>query len=229
MSELLTPGRDICGIDQADFPTPEEIDAILAEEGLARYEHIPTEATEYAPDNTPKAFRIGELEDDDPLDEAASRFSVGNTIQLPTSATKMPSGWPPYGGAQSDRAWNARTLDTVQRIRRKVPGIVCATYAGHGRTGIWYGIDAMVSHFTQAANNAEEDAGDRLCNWVIRNWRVLNVNYVIYWNYMNDGNGWFSYEPLRRRWAGGSQNLVSSRHYDHLHIQVDSPYIAGNE
>ena len=107
--------------------------------------------------------------------------------------------------------------------------VICATYEKHGRTGIWYGIDVMFSRFTEACSTAEREAANDFVGWCMRNWYVLRLNYIIWDDNMNDGLGWFPYGPLRRRWGSGSQNPVAAKHKDHVHLQVDSPFIAGNE
>jgi len=229
---------NICGA----FPDKEVVLDFIDKNNIEVFDHIP---------DSEKAIQVG-LEPADPilenpLTDAAENlvgaitgedaevnltasFKVGRKIILPDST---PTGWPPYAGARNGHAWHDRTRRTVGLIRRKAQSksgrpIVCATYIGHGTTGIKFGIDAMVSKFGQKANNAEENAGDRLVNWALRNWGKLNLNYIIWWNWMNHGQGWFDYEPIRRQWSGGSQALVPSRHLDHGHFQVDSPFIAGN-
>lgn len=156
---------------------------------------------------------------------------IGEKLALPKGTPRMPGGFlagsRPYPGAT--RNWSSLSLTQVRRIRNKAPGIVCSTYFNHGRTGEAWGIDAMVSPFNRLANAAQERLGDHLSDWAIRNWNWLNLNYVIWWNWMNDGAGWFSYEPFRRQWSGGSQNRVTSKHKDHWHGQVDNPWVPGNE
>jgi hypothetical protein len=168
--------------------------------------------------------------------EPTAALNTGTRIILPDSVPTewSPNNRKPYLGARRGTAWHPRTRHTVALIRDKVRNrdgkkIICATYVGHGRTGIKFGIDNMVSTFTQKANSVEENAGDKLSNWAIKNWNKLNINYMIWWNWMNDGAGWFDYEPIRRQWDSGSPNVVASRHLDHVHIQVNSPFIAGNE
>lgn len=225
-----------CG---AVTPSKEELSQFVAGEGLERFNYIP---------EADKTLKVG-VEPDENIEKLslldaaagssellAGAFSVGSKIILPDSTPVEwnPAHNKPYYGARRGSAWHPRTRLTVGRIRRKVQSkngkpMICATYIGHGRTGIQFGIDAMISQFTQKANKAEEEAGDRLVNWAVRNWNKLNLNYIIYWNWMNDGAGWFDYEPIRLRWDSGSPNVVASRHYDHAHFQVNSPFIAGNE
>lgn len=144
-----------------------------------------------------------------------------------TLPSGTPRNYPPYPGATKN--WSPRTRAVVHQIREKAPGVVCATYEGHGRTGEPWGIDIMVSKFNEKANHAQELFGDALCNWLLAHWSEFHINYAIWWNYMNDGAGWFDYEPYRLKWAGGSQTLVTSRHLDHIHISISSPYLPGNE
>jgi hypothetical protein len=202
-------------VKQADcglyVPTRAELDA----QGVERYEVHPKM------EGRKTGVRVGDAALIERLMLAAG--FVGRRITLPAST---PQTWPPHDFAT--KRWSDRTKRQVARIKRKAPGIICSTYAGHGRTGERWGIDAWVSRIHQKANAAEEDAGDRLCEWIIRNWTVIRCNYVIWWNWMNDGAGWFDYEPWRRT-GSGSQELVTSRHLDHLHITVDNPHVAGNE
>ncbi len=179
--------------------TPDELDTL----GIERYEEIPN-----------KGSAVG---------RALSGVG-GEELILPRGA---PRTFPPFPGATKN--WNARTERVVRLVKEKAPGVICATYRNHGRTGEPWGIDIMISQFNQKANAAQENFGDILCNWAVKNWAWLNLNYIIYWNWMNDGTGWFDYEPYRLQWASGSQNLVSSRHQDHLHFQVDNPFRAGND
>lgn len=153
-------------------------------------------------------------------------FELGRKLELPKGT---PRRFPPYPGAT--KRWSDRTRQQVHRIERKAPGVICATYAGHGRTGEPWGIDIMISPFHDRANQKQEDFGDALCNWLVRNWEEMHINYIIYWNWMRDSKrgGWFSYEPYRLKWGGGSQNIVTSRHLDHLHVQINNPHIRGNE
>ncbi len=164
-------------------------------------------------------------------------FDLGKKLELPKGTPHMPHGYErgvrPYPGATRD--WAGRTKNQVERIQRKVPGVVCATYAGHGRTGEAWGIDVMVSPVHQRFSHAQKEFGWELCRWLLRNWDSMHLNYLIFDNFMNDinGQGWFDYEPLRRDWIrrsnGGSPNVVTSRHRDHVHIQIDNPHIGGNE
>ena len=229
-----------CG---GNLPNGYTLRAFLQEEGIRRHQYIPDNGKSINVGTTP----TDSIPDDELFGDAknylasisdrlAASQPVGERIILPDSVPTVwnPLNGQPYYGAKRGRAWHYRTRRTVGLIRRKVVNssgipVRCATYDGHGRTGKPFGIDVLLSTFTQQCNSQEEAAGDALCNWVIKNWSRLNVNYVIWWNWMNDGNGWFDYEPVRRKWDSGSQNLVASRHLDHLHIQIDSPFIVGNE
>lgn len=153
-------------------------------------------------------------------------LKIGHKMQLPKGT---PREYPPFPGATKN--WSVRSRIQVARIKAKAPGIVCATYASHGRTGEPWGIDIMVSPFHNLFNNEQKQFGWDLCNWIVRHWDEFHLNYVIYDNLMNEinGNGWFSYEPYRKDWGGGSQQLVTSRHRDHIHLQIDNPHVAGNE
>jgi hypothetical protein len=55
----------------------------------------------------------------------------------------------------------------------------------------------------------------------MNNFAEMHLNYVIWFNQMNDGVGWFGYEPFIG--FGGDPNFVTQRHQDHVHIQVMNP------
>jgi hypothetical protein len=148
---------------------------------------------------------------------------MGNKLEL---APGTPRNFPPFGGAT--RLWSERSRQQVLRIRRKVPGIVCATYRHHGRTGMPWGIDIFVAPFRQKANEAQKRLGDGLVRWLLNNWSEMHINYIIWFNRMNDGAGWFDYS----RWSkpasqggfpGGDHDMNTRRHEDHVHIQVMDP------
>lgn len=186
-------------------PTPEEINALGVER---RGVH-------------PNFERYDDLEEED-LQEG--EFSIaatrGKVLRL---APGTPRSYPPYGGASRD--WGATAMGTVRKLRDKAPGIVLATYEGHGRTGKKYGIDYFVAPFRKKATRAQEELGDRLCNWAVRNWAWLDLDYIIWWNWMNDGQGWFDYTPWSKPahlggWPGGDPDMNTRRHEDHGHLQV---------
>jgi hypothetical protein len=141
---------------------------------------------------------------------------MGHHLELPGGT---PRHFPPFLGAT--QRWSERTRHQVRRIRRKAPGIVCATYRHHGRTGEPWGIDVMVSTLHQMANDREKALGNGLVRWLMNNFAEMHLNYVIWFNQMNDGAGWFSYEPFIG--FGGDPNIVTQRHQDHVHIQVMNP------
>lgn len=147
--------------------------------------------------------------------------NIGEKLALPKGTPRGPDEWPPYPGATKN--WSELSWEVVRAVRQKVPGIICSTYEGHGRTGEPWGIDIMVSPFNRRANPEQEQLGDAISDWALANWSGLHINYIIWWNWMNDGESWFSYEPYRKQWSGGSQNLVTSRHMDHVHIQILNP------
>ena len=82
---------------------------------------------------------------------------MGNRLELPRGT---PRHFPPYPGAT--QRWSERTRQQVRRIRRKAPGIVCATYRSHGRTGEPWGVDIMVAPFNQKANAPRRPWATRL-------------------------------------------------------------------
>ena len=154
---------------------------------------------------------------------------MGHHLELPGGT---PRHFPPFLGAT--QRWSERTRHQVRRIRRKAPGIVCATYRHHGRTGEPWGIDVMVSTLHQMANDREKALGNALVRWLMNNWAEMHLNYVIWWNRMNDGAGWFDYSPWSKPasqggWKGGSPDMNTRRHEDHVHIQVMNPNRGPNQ
>src|SRR5215212_9398035 len=116
----------------------------------------------------------------------------------------------------------------------EAPGIVCATYRFHGRTGQTWGVDIMVAPFKQKANAPQKALGNALVRWLMNNWVEMHLNYVIWWNRMNDGAGWFDYSPWSRPasqggFPGGSPDMNTRRHEDHVHIQVMNPNRGPNQ
>jgi hypothetical protein len=203
-------GRFVPGLD--------EIDEIQAELGIERTAEHP----EF--DMEPEEDEGLELEGT----EVDGQALIMGAVQAMGRKLKLPSGtprhFPPFGGAT--QRWSERTRQQVMRIRRKAPGIVCATYKGHGRSGEAWGIDIMVSPLHQRAEGPQKQLGNALARWLMNNFPEMHLNYVIWFNQMNDGAGWFNYEPFRLA-ASGSKHPVTSRHLDHVHVQIDNPFIAG--
>jgi hypothetical protein len=161
--------------------------------------------------------------------EQEEGFGLGTRLDLPNGT---PRHFPPYPGAT--QRYSERTRQQVRRIRRKAEGIVCATYRNHGRTGEPWGVDIMVAPFNQKANAPQKALGDALVRWLMTNWVQMHLNYVIWWNRMNDGEGWFDYSPWSKPasqggWKGGSPDMNTRRHEDHVHIQVMNPNRGPNQ
>ena len=161
--------------------------------------------------------------------EQEEGFGMGTRLDLPNGT---PRHFPPYPGAT--RRWSERTRRQVRRIRRKAPGIVCATYRSHGRTGQTWGVDIMVAPFNHKANAPQKALGNALVRWLVNNWVEMHLNYVIWWNRMNDGAGWFDYSPWSKPasqggYPGGSPDMNTRRHEDHVHIQVMNPNRGPNQ
>ena len=153
----------------------------------------------------------------------------GTRLRLPKGT---PRHYPPYPGAIQH--YSERTGQQVRRIRLKAPGIVCATYRNHGRTGGPWAVDIMVAPFNQRANAPQKALGNALVGWLMENWVEMHLNYVIWWNRMNDGEGWFDYSPWSKPasqggWKGGSSDMNTRRHEDHVHIQVMNPNRGPNQ
>jgi hypothetical protein len=51
------------------------------------------------------------------------------------------------------------------------------------------GIDVMVSTLHQMANDREKALGNALVRWLMNNFAKMHLNYVIWFNQMNDGAG----------------------------------------
>jgi hypothetical protein len=161
--------------------------------------------------------------------EQEEGFVMGTRLDLPNGT---PRHYPPYPGAT--QRYSERTRQQVRRIRLKAPGIVCATYRNHGRTGQPWGLDIMVAPFNQKANAPQKALGNALVGWLMNNWVEMHLNYVIWWNRMNDGAGWFDYSPWSKPasqggWKGGSPDMNTRRHEDHVHIQVMNPNRGPNQ
>jgi hypothetical protein len=161
--------------------------------------------------------------------EQEEGFGMGTRLDLPKGT---PRHFPPYPGAT--QRYSERTRQQVRRIRQKAPGIVCATYRNHGRTGEPWGVDIMVAPFNQKANSPQKALGNALVRWLMNNWVEMYLNYVIWWNRMNDGEGWFDYSPWSKPasqggWKGGSSDMNTRRHEDHVHIQVMNPNRGPNQ
>jgi hypothetical protein len=161
--------------------------------------------------------------------EQEEGFGMGTRLDLPNGT---PRHFPPYPGAT--QRYSERTRQQVRRIRLKAPGIVCATYRNHGRTGEPWGVDIMVAPFNQKANSPQKALGNALVRWLMNNWVEMYLNYVIWWNRMNDGEGWFDYSPWSKPasqggWKGGSSDMNTRRHEDHVHIQVMNPNRGPNQ
>ena len=206
-------------------PGPDEIDEILARLGIERTaEHpdFPMEPEEGLLAEDDFELEGAELEGAG-IASMAMLQGMGRKLELPPGT---PRNFPPFVGAT--RLWSERTRQQVLRIRRKAPGIVCATYKGHGRTGMPWGIDIMVSPLHQMADARQKRLGDALKRWLENNFSEMHINYIIWFNQINDGAGWFSNEEFRLLF-GGSDDPVTSRHQDHVHVQITDPHRGPNQ
>jgi hypothetical protein len=194
-------------------PGPDEIETTLAELGIERTAEHPEFAME-----PEEGFELEGTELDDNVLVMGAMHGMVNQLGIPSGT---PRHFPPFLGATQH--WSERTRSQVRRIRRKAPGIVCATYKNHGRTGEPWGIDIMVSPLHQMANDSQKHLGNALVGWLMNNIAEMHLNYVIWFNQMNDGAGWFSYEPFVG--FGGDPNPVTQRHQDHVHVQVMNPLL----
>ena len=119
-------------------PEPDKIERTLAGLGIERTDQHPEFTLEHE-----EGFEVERAE----FHSIALLQGMGNRLDLPNGT---PRHFPPYPGAT--QRYSERTRQQVMRIRRKAPGIICATYRSHGRTGEPRGIDIMVAPFTQKAN-----------------------------------------------------------------------------
>ena len=200
-------------------PGPEEIEETLARLGIERTAEHPEFDAE-----PEEGFELEGTESDGGMTLVMGAIhGMGKRLELPSGT---PRDFPPFAGAT--RRWSERTRHQVRRIRRKAPGIICSTYLNHGRTGERWGIDIMVSPLHQVANDGQKRLGNALVGWLMNNFSEMHLNYVIWFNQMNDGAGWFSFEPFVGFAGefGQSASLtgpVSQRHQDHVHVQVMNP------
>jgi hypothetical protein len=166
-------------------PEPNELEWVLAGLGIERTAQHPEFTQEPEEGFVYEGFEYEgfEFEGTD-FETIALLQGMGNRLDLPSGA---PRHFPPYPGAT--QRWSERTRQQVRRIRRKPPGIVCATYRNHGRTGQTWGVDIMVAPFKQKANAPQKALGNALVRWLMNNWVEMHLNYVIWWNRMNDGAG----------------------------------------
>jgi hypothetical protein len=222
--ETTATGKDIGQVLHGPFcgrfvPDPDELDETLAELGIERTAEHPEFAMEPDEGFAEEDFELegAELEGAE-FESMVTLQGMGRKLALPSGT---PRNFPPFAGAT--RLWSERSRDQVLRIRRKAPGIVCATYRHHGRTGMPWGIDIFVSQIHHMADNRQKRLGNALVRWLENNWSEMHINYIIWFNQMKDSGqgGWFSYEP----WVGlfGDPNPVTQRHQDHVHVQVMNP------
>lgn len=199
-------------------PEPDEINETLARLGIERTAEHPEFDME-----PEEGFELEGTESDGNALLLGAVHGMGNRLKLPGGT---PRHFPPFKGAT--QRWSERTRSQVLRIRRKAPGIVCATYRHHGRTGQPWGIDIMVSPLHQMANDSQKALGNALVRWLMNNFSEMHLNYVIWFNQINDGAGFFSNEPFINKF-GGDANLVTQRHQDHVHVQVMDPKRGPNQ
>jgi hypothetical protein len=219
--ETTATGKDIGRVLHGPFcgrfvPGPEEIDEILAELGIERTAEHPDFDAE--PEEDPEeGFELEGTEVDGQALIMGAMQGMGGKLKLPSGT---PRRFPPF--LKATQNWSERTRNQVRRIRRKAPGIVCATYANHGRTGEHWGIDIMVSPLHHMAQGPHKRLGDALTRWLVNNFVEMHINYVIWFNQINDGAGFFSNEPFIN-FPGTDPNLITRRHQDHVHVQIMNP------
>src|SRR5215203_6990762 len=162
-------------------PGPDEIDETLARLGIERTAEHPDSPMEPEEDFAEEDFaEEAELEGAG-IASMTMLQGMGRKLELPPGT---PRNFPPFAGAT--RLWSERSRQQVLRIRRKAPGIVCATYKRHGRTGMPWGIDIFVSQLTHVANDAQKRLGNALVRWLENNWSEMHLNYIIWLNQIKD-------------------------------------------
>ena len=91
--------------------------------------------------------------------------------------------WPPHPGATKNSA--DKTAAAAKELEEKFP-VVCSTYHGHGRTGEAWGIDVWIGQRGVRADQQQEALGDRIQERLEANWNSVEINYVIWWNWMKE-------------------------------------------
>jgi len=130
---------------------PNELERTLAELGIERTDEHPEFTMEPEED-----FEVEGAEFDGNILLLGAVHGMGHHQELPGGT---PRHFPPFLGAT--QRWSERTRHQVRRIRQKAPGIVCATYRNHARTGEPWVIDVMVSTLHQMANDREKPLATR--------------------------------------------------------------------
>ena len=200
-------------------PEPDEIERVLAGLGIERTNQHPEFTLESEED----------FEHEGPSSRASSCSRAWETAWIsrmgPRATSRHTQALPSAiaAHAPAGKAYQAQGA-----------GIVCATYRNHGRTGQTWGVDIMVAPFKQKANAPQKALGNALVRWLMNNWVEMHLNYVIWWNRMNDGAGWFDYSPWSKPasqggYPGGSPDMNTRRHEDHVHIQVMNPNRGPNQ
>ena len=87
--------------------------------------------------------------------------------------------------------------------------------SGHGR-GL--ALDVMVSPLGQMPDAQGIAIGNGVTQWFLSNPDAFDLNYIIWWGQINTGTGW-------RRYGSSRYNVssVTGGHYDHPHIEFNSP------
>ncbi len=114
-------------------------------------------------------------------------------------------------------------LPHVQQVADIVQGkfgIPGSTYANHGTQpgGAATAIDfVMPSGWGSAATGSSLDIGNKLAGFLDANWEAFNIVYLIWQDQAkwSAGGGWEPYDE--GSYGGGSGNINSQRHLDHVH------------
>ena len=124
----------------------------------------------------------------------------------------------------------------VAKELSELPGVLeVYTYTNppHGRTGGRMAMDLRVAPWFQKSNAEQKGHGDDIVSYIETNHERLGIGYMIWFNRWieypgmiaaTSGNAWVNYEPFRVKWVGPSADLNTTRHEDHIHIQILTGY-----
>jgi hypothetical protein len=123
--------------------------------------------------------------------------------------------------------WWAHVKEVERVIQREFPDIIdTTTYLGHGiyvgAKGAASAIDIRVAPWCNWAEGPQKELGDRIVQWLLRNWNAANIDYIIWYGRQNFGNGWIHYNhvPYMNQFGGCE---ITHRHGDHVHVTFQQP------
>src|SRR5215212_11480365 len=201
-------------------PEPDEIERVLAEVGIERTDQHPEFTLEPEEGFEYEGSEYGETD----FDSIVLLQGMGNRLELPRGT---PRHFPPYPGAT--QRWSERTR---QQVRRRGSSALPTVFTvAPDRPGAW---TSWSPRSSRRPTLPRRPLGNALVRWLMNNWVEMHLNYVIWWNRMNDGAGWFDYSPWSKPasqggFHGGSPDMNTRRHEDHVHIQVMNPNRGPNQ